>query len=171
MKTVSTPIKYFTFPIYSWPSNSGNGDSQSQPAWPSSTSENLGSGSTGGNTTPIPCNDPDEIITNVNINSTYNSKNNVQNDQGSNEKVKIRPPPPLLAKGTPPRNSVGKAANKRPELEVRKDLTLPTAPTAREDNVFQVFSFDEIFFWQLDFNFTKKKFFSSFRPMKIYLTS
>ena len=146
MKTVSTPIKYFTFPIYSWPSNSGNGDSQSQPAWPSSTSENLGSGSTGGNTTPIPCNDPHEIITNVNINSTYNSKNNVQNDQGSNEKVKIRPPPPLLAKGTPPRNSVGKAANKRPELEVRKDLTLPTAPTAREDNVFQVFSFDEIFF-------------------------
>ena len=131
----------------------------------------MGSGSTGGNTTPIPCNDPDEIITNVNINSTYNSKNNVQNDQGSNEKVKIRPPPPLLAKGTPPRNSVGKAANKRPELEVRKDLTLPTAPTAREDNVFQVFSFDEIFFWQLDFNFTKKKLFSSFRPMKIYLTS
>ena len=112
-----------------WPPNSANGDSQSQP-WPSSTSENLGSG-TGGNTTPIPNEDP-EIITNDN--STYSK--NVQSEE-SNEKVKIRPPPPLLAKGTPPRNSVGKAANKRPELEVRKDLTLPTAPTMITDNVFQ----------------------------------
>ena len=60
-------------------------------------------------------------------------------DEGT-DKVKLRPPPPLLAKGTPPRNSVsssGKTVNKRLELEVRKDLTLPTAPTARETNVFQ----------------------------------
>ena len=57
---------------------------------------------------------------------------NMDTNQESNppkrkeEEVKLRPPPPLLAKGC-----------KRPELEVRKDLTLPTAPTAREDNVFQ----------------------------------
>jgi hypothetical protein len=63
------------------------------------------------------------------------------------EKVKMRPPPPLLPKGgnmfairsggPPMKAATAAASSKRPELEVRKDLTLPTAPTAREDNVFQ----------------------------------
>jgi len=70
------------------------------------------------------------------------------------DEIKLRPPPPLLAKGSPrmPIKSSSSATGsiisgsgsnnttstaKRPELEVRKDLTLPTAPTAREDNVFQ----------------------------------
>ena len=72
-------------------------------------------------------------------NNDSNSTIAQKKDEGS-DKVKIRPPPPLLAKGTPPRTSVsssGKTVNKRLELEVRKDLTLPTAPTAREMNVFQ----------------------------------
>ena len=65
---------------------------------------------------------------------------NINKDQEELEKVKLRPPPPLLAKGSP-RLAL---ANKRPELEVRKDLTLPTAPTAREDNVFQADENEEI---------------------------
>ena len=68
-------------------------------------------------------------------------------DPRENDEVKLRPPPPLLAKGSPvgkvmikasstmTNNAGGNGTNnanstaKRPELEVRKDLTLPTAPT------------------------------------------
>lgn len=65
-------------------------------------------------------------------NASQNSENRPSSaakvNKSSSDEVKMRPPPPLLAKGS---------ATKRPELEVRKDLTLPTAPTAREDNVFE----------------------------------
>ena len=52
------------------------------------------------------------------------------NSKKSEDEVKLRPPPPLA-------RAKNVSTSKRPELEVRKDLTLPTAPTAREDNVFQ----------------------------------
>ena len=70
-------------------------------------------------------------------------KNSSLGEGQDSNSLKLRPPPPLLAKGS-------KLNCKRPELEVRKDLTLPTAPTAIEDNVFQadedlpqVFNIDE----------------------------
>ena len=67
------------------------------------------------------------------------SKGQRENDS----EVKLRPPPPLLAKGSPRMPIKSSSSNngnsgstnnssstaKRPELEVRKDLTLPTAPT------------------------------------------
>ena len=84
--------------------------------------------------------------------------------QRENDEIKLRPPPPLLAKGSPrmPIKSSSSATGsiisgsssnntsstaKRPELEVRKDLTLPTAPTGKIIFALQNQEFDAIGNW------------------------
>lgn len=55
----------------------------------------------------------------------------------SGSMLAIRSGVPLALQGKKRKRNSNNNNKKRPELEVRKDLTLPTAPTAGEDNVFQ----------------------------------
>lgn len=95
--------------------------------------------------------DPDVIMGSSSNSLDKSAMSKANKDPRDNDEVKLRPPPPLLAKGSPVgkvmlkacstttgstgggsgscSTSNGNSIAKRPELEVRKDLTLPTAPT------------------------------------------